>query len=492
MGEDLTKYRVKFNGSIRLEDRGVELTPETGALLLRDYMERLNLPGWLGERLRDPRNPDLITHPQVELVMTLVLLFGLGWRDQDDADHLRDDPVLRLSTSTRRGTAPLETRTAEPAAARSKNPPHPDGLGSQPTLSRAVGFLSPSDNRQVLRQSLFYSTTQRLKTHRKGYRKRYMTLDLDSLPVEVYGEQEGAEYNGHYHKTIYHPLVCSIGETGDILDTVLRHGKAHTAEGDLAFVLPILEQAEKTICQVAALRIDAGFPDEPFLHGIEQRPWPYAARVKNNAVLDRMAEPYLKRPSGRRPPRPRTWFYEMNYQAQTWSRARRVVLVVLERADKEDLDHFWLITNWTKEQMDGPALLAMYRKRGKAEGHQGELMDVLRPKLSSTTRPKSHYRGHRPKRSYPSGPPFAQNEVLWLLYALAYNVAHGVRVLAQEAVGGGMSLKTVREHILRVAGQVVVHGRRVTVVLAKRAVSFWTAVLTKIHTFGLWVEQGPS
>jgi hypothetical protein len=33
-----------------------------------------------------------------------------------------------------------------------------------------------------------------------------------------------------------------------------------------------------------------------------------------------------------------------------------------------------------------------------AEGHFGELMDVLAPALSSTTRPKSSYRGKTPMR----------------------------------------------------------------------------------------------
>jgi hypothetical protein len=492
MGEDLTKYRVKFNGSIRIEDRDTELTPETGALLLRDFMERLRLPQWLEERLSDPRHPDLITHPQVELVMTLVMLFALGWRDQDDADRLRDDPLLRLASSKRRGLSPLKTRKAEPGQPLSHNPPEPEGLGSQPTMSRQVQALSTQENRKALRQSLLYVAAERNKARRQGHRLRYLTVDLDSLPVEVYGEQEGAEYNGHYHKTIYHPLLCSIGQTGDMLDTVLRHGKAHTAEGDLEFVLPLLDQVEQMICQVAALRIDAGFPDEAFLFGLEQRRTGYVARVKNNAVLDRLAEPYLKRPVGRPPTRLRTWFHELTYQAQSWSRARRVILVVVERAGQPELDYFWLITNWTVEQMSGPDLLAMYRKRGTAEGHQGELMDVLSPKLSSTTRAKAHYRGKPPQRSYPSGNPFAQNEVLWLLNVLAYNVAHGVRGLVEQASGRGMSLKTFREQVLRVAAQVLVHGRRVTVVLARRAVAWWQGVLAKLQPLRLWTAQGTS
>jgi hypothetical protein len=40
-------------------------------------------------------------------------------------------------------------------------------------------------------------------------------------------------------------------------------------------------------------------------------------------------------------------------------------------------------------------LLPHYRQRGTAEGHFGELMDAIRPALSSNKRPKSHYRGRR-------------------------------------------------------------------------------------------------
>ena len=45
----------------------------------------------------------------------------------------------------------------------------------------------------------------------------------------------------------------------------------------------------------------------------------------------------------------------------------------------------------------GEVLLKLYRQRGTAEGHMGELMDVLAPALSSTLRPKTTYRGYQPK-----------------------------------------------------------------------------------------------
>ena len=70
--------------------------------------------------------------------------------------------------------------------------------------------------------------------------------------------------------------------------------------------------------------------------------------------------------------------------------------------------------------MDAEALLALYRERGTAEGHQGELMSVLEPALSSSPRQKSHYRGRPPKQVSPPADSFAHNEVLLLLNMLAH------------------------------------------------------------------------
>ena len=484
MTHDPTSLHVEFNSSLRIEGRPERLTSEAGAVVLREVMGRIGIIDWLSERLVDPRRPDLTTHSLPELMRTSLLLLAQGWRDQDDADVLRDDAALRLAVSDRRGIGPLETRKGgdndEPL---SKNPVVPDGLASQPTLSRLLGMLSSTPHRSVLRHGLLQVAAQRVRAGRGGHRPRYLTIDVDSLPIEVHGEQVGSEYNGHYHCRVYHPLIASVAETGDMLDAQLREGTAHTAAGGIDFLLPLLDDVERELCQVAAVRIDAGFPEENILSALESRRTPYVARVKNNAVLNRMAEPFLKRPVGRPPNEPRTWFYERSYQAGPWSHPRRVILVTLERPGQLFLDHFWLITNWSPEQMDGPALLEMYRERGTAEGHMGELMDVLRPALSSSARPKSHYRGN--KVSPPARPidAFARNEVILLLNALAYNIAHAGRVLMETATGEGWSLRRFRERVLRVAARVVVHSRRAILILSEDSTKLWHALWSKLAVF---------
>jgi Transposase DDE domain group 1 len=473
MGENLTLFGAEFNSSVRIESRDERITSDAGVVLLREIIERLGLIPWLVERLHDSRNPDLITHPLAELIRSEVLLLAQGWRDEADADTLRHDPVFRLAVSDRKGVSPLVMRPQVDGVPLSKNPAVPDGLASQPTLSRLSRMLSQPDNLAVLQESLLFVAAQRNRNARAGHRHRHLTIDIDGLPIEVHGHQPGSAHNGHYQGRIYHPLMALAAETGDILDLRLREGNAHTANGALSFILQLVERVERDLCQVASIRMDAGFPEDGLLSGLEARKTPYAARIRNNPVLDRMAEPYLVRPPGRPPQEPRTWLYEMEYRANEWSRSRRVVLVVLERADEFFLHHFWLLTNWDPTSMPAEELLALYRQRGTAEGHFGELLDVLDPLLSSTPRPKSHYRGVRLRSAPPAGDSFAQNTVRLLLNALAYNIMHVGRVLLAQATGCGWSLRGFRERILRVAARVLIHARQAVVVIAKPAAACW-------------------
>jgi hypothetical protein len=466
MGEILKEFALKFNGSIRLEAREERLTAEAGALLLREVDERLGLSQWLTERLKDPRDPWRITHSLAELVRTHLLLLGQGWRDQDDADELRQDGALLLGVSGRKSTGPL---TPPPGA--------PQGLASQPTLSRTVGILAQEHNRPVLSESLVWVTGRRLRAKQPGGKKLpQATVDVDSLPAEVHGQQPGSAYNGHYHMRIYHPLVALLGETGDILEVRLREGQVHTANGALEFIEPLLERVEQPISQKVALRMDAGFPEERLLWRLEQRGTPYVARVRNTSVLKSEAAIARFMHLGMPKAEPHTYLYEGQYQAQGWSRPRRVVLVLQQVQGELFPREFWLVTSWTEKQMPAEDLLEHYRKRGTAEAHMGELMDVLAPALSSAPRPKRHYRGLVPVERTMSVDSFAHNHVRLLLNALAYNLLNATRALLEDSTGEGWSLSRVRQRVLKVACRLLVHARRVILVIGQQAAGYWRAL----------------
>ena len=231
-----------------------------------------------------------------------------------------------------------------------------------------------------------------------GRLPKRLVIDLDSLPAEVHGRQPGSEWNGYYRARVYHPLVASVGETGDLLGVRLRRGAADTAAGGLGFIVEVLDRAELFLCEKAMVRFDAGYPGEELMAALEARGTHYVARVRNNAVLKRLAlsavdalawEALL---AGRpyEGDEPRTWVCEASepYRAGSWSRTRRVVQVLVEEPGELFPRTFWLLTSLPARQVTGEELLAMYRQRGKAEGHMGELMSVVNPALSSSPRPK--------------------------------------------------------------------------------------------------------
>jgi hypothetical protein len=448
MGEASPMFIPTFNPSLHIEARPDRLSADGGAVLVREMLEQSGIISWLAARLADPRAQDQIDYQLEELLRTVLVLYGQGWRDQDDADALRLDPALRLAIAEATGTAAIC-----------------DGhhLPSQPTMSRLLEMLGQPANRRVLQEAVAEMAGRRVRAMRRGHRLRQVTLDIDGLPIGVHGNQQQAAYNGHYHQTMYHPIVASIAETGDMLDARLRAGNVHTAEGALDFVLDLVTRVETTLCQVALVRMDAGFPSEPLLAGLEANRTPYVARIKNNKALDRLAAAHLTRPVGRPPAEPRIWFYEKSYAAGAWSRERRVVLVVLERPGELLLDHFWLLTNIEAETLSGEALLALYRERGKAEGHMGELMDVLAPALSSSSRARW------PRTT----DAFARNEALLLLHLLGYEVLHSGRCVMEKVTRTGWSLRRFRERVLKVGARVVLHARRATLVISEIAAPYW-------------------
>jgi hypothetical protein len=272
MGETQhTLFPLDFNRSIIIEDRPERLTADAGVLALRQIDHRLGLTDWLATQLNDPRNPDLITHPQVELLRTRLYLIAQGHRDADDADRLGLDPAFRLAVSRRRGIAPLE----EPDRQQPDGQPH--ALASQPTLSRLLATLAADGNRRVLRQGLLESAKRHLHATRPAARRRgddprrlrCGTLDIDSYVVVVHGHQPGASYNGHYQTVCYHPLAAQFAPTGDWLDMTLRAGHVHTAHEATTFLFDLLARVEAQLCQISDIRGDAGFPEEELLAGLE-------------------------------------------------------------------------------------------------------------------------------------------------------------------------------------------------------------------------------
>jgi hypothetical protein len=465
-----TLFSPDFNRSVVVEARPERLSSDAGALLIRDLTDRLGLPALAGKHLDDARDADRISHPFIELLRTWVLLLVHGWTDQNDVALLRLDPVLRLAVSTRKGDAPL----------RPSGGPVPDQLCSQSTLSRLLYVLSGEENEAGLARIVRQMVVPFL-----GSRRQEATLDLDSFPHVVHGHQPGTAYNAHYHARCFHPLVASI-DGRFFLGGRLRAGNVHTADGGLDFVLPILRWL-KTFIPRVWLRADAGFPAPHFLDTLEHEGVPYVCRLRSNAALDRLAAPFLTRPPGRPPAEGRTWFHELPYRAATWSRPRRVILVVLERPDEQQhlfLDHFFLLTSASPDEENPEALLDRYRQRGTAEADFGAFKSTLATTLSSTSRPKAHYRELPVSGAYHEPDTFAANQAKLLLALLAANILAAGADLLSRHDKVRMSRERFRILLLKTAARVLLSGRRVIVVIEAARAHLWQrfrSALLELH-----------
>lgn len=168
------------------------LSCDTGALLLCEAIDRLQLIEFLTAHIDDPRDPERIKHFLDELLRSLLIAQAQGWEDQSDLDTLRNDPMLIIAPCDENDTAALDLKIA-----------------SQPTFSRLLDLLSKQKHRDVLEFAPLWLAGQRLRNLNDGHRERVLTIDIDGLPLPAHGEQAGSAYSGYTRSRIHYPLIAS-------------------------------------------------------------------------------------------------------------------------------------------------------------------------------------------------------------------------------------------------------------------------------------------
>jgi hypothetical protein len=134
------------------------------------------------------------------MIRKRVYQMAAGYEDCNEADYLRIDPVLRLSLD------------------KDKKPG-----GGQSALSRLENsFLDDSSGLGAFDETILRAADA-LINRKDKYR---FILDVDSTEDPAQRKQEGREYNGHFGKNCFHPIVAFTGD-GDCLIAALRPGKVH-------------------------------------------------------------------------------------------------------------------------------------------------------------------------------------------------------------------------------------------------------------------------
>jgi hypothetical protein len=461
-------FEPSFNGSVKVLATDERITSDSGLLLLREADHRLGITESLARRLVDPRREDRIRYQLIELLRERIYALAVGYSAQDDADRMAHDPAMKMAAWNRPGEQPLDERMA-----------------SQPTQSRLIDILSREPgNRYALRDALADACERHLRAEGGDHAARKITIDIDSFPIIVHGDQPGAAYNGHYKDTVYHPLVASYSVAGDydgvheghrlgngFLHAILRQGQVHTAQGVLRFVKEAVSKGTRLGFSID-MRIDAGYTDGETLDYLTDEKLHFLGRLKSNAILEELAAEHLRRPVGRPPKEGYEEVIELgHYKAESWRHWQRVLLVIVDKPDRKTgqlhllPDHFFLVAGWKPEELDGWAALERYRGRGTFEDRLGEFQQAIGPHLSHAD--------------------FHENETVLRLSLLAFNLASMLRIEYEDKAGSCLDLGRFQRDVLKAGGRVVKHARRLVLYVAQAAAPFWKQLIDCINLWKL-------
>ena len=207
MGHTVSQLRLDFHPDrhVDVSFDAPKLSSDGGLLLLRQADDALGLSEMLSECIMDDRDQRYVQHPVQEMLRQRLYQIACGYEDCNDADHLRHDPLFKLTCD--------------------RLPDDVDGLSSQPTLSRLENSISGGEIRS-LTDALERSYVEHLPSDTTS-----IVLDLDSTDDETHGKQQLTFFHGYYDQYMYHPLLMFDGGSGELISLALRPGKCHSAKG---------------------------------------------------------------------------------------------------------------------------------------------------------------------------------------------------------------------------------------------------------------------
>lgn len=392
---------VRFDAGRLTADGGLPWLAEAEAALgvCADFAD--TIPDWR-------RGP--VRHSLATLIRQRVFQIACGYPDQDDADALRADPLLKLVC----GRAP-ETG---------------GDLASQPTMSRLENAV---DGRTCARLADVLFACYLRERERAGRPTRIL-LDIDSTDDPTHGAQEGTAYHGFFRQHMYHPLLVFDGDTDQLVVAALRAGNAHASQGVVP-LLGALVPALRACWPGVAIEIrgDGGAAGPEVYACCEALDVTYTVGLPPNARLAALAAPLRAVAEA--------WHDQTgaakvrlvgdtSYQAGSWPHPRRVVIKT-EVTAKGTNTRFVVTT-----RSDPPRVLYdWYVDRGAAEGWIKDLKNAC-----AADRLSDHH--------------FWANQFRLLLHAVAYWLLDTIRRWLGAAGAARLQLDTLRLRLLKIGGWV--------------------------------------
>lgn len=408
----LQEKSLLFNSKKKISIAAEDISSDAGLLLIADFLKVFNV-GNVFERAFRPDDKRILKHKNFENLLQLVLQIIAGYRRDDDADELRNDPVFKEIIGT-------------------------NSLASQPTISRFISGMTEKDFMQLKEiMKVFRIYAYSIKC------PETIILDLDSTLLATYGKQEGEAFNFHYQKNGYHPLVCYDGKTGELIDIKLREGTDYSCTGVDEFITPIMaDYFGRYPDTTLLLRGDSGFATPKLYKACESNATSYAIRLKRNKVLSKLAEDMredlydLMRKDA---VSYQVAYGEFMYKAASWEYPRRVVCKLEKPSGVCTINETFVVTNM---DLSPQAVIEFYCDRGQMENYIKESKNgFFFDSVSSSS--------------------MLANACRLMIHAIAYNLFIYFKRLVLPGQYKKMTISTIRLKLFKV-GAKVVHSSRYT------------------------------
>jgi hypothetical protein len=265
---------------------------------LQSYLRGLNLPFPGSNRGYDP----------VDLIEGFMTSVVLGSRRLEHSGMLRTDEVIKEIFGWEKGMA------------------------SASTFSRFFQKFSVERNDEVFPEVMKYWFEQ--------IHLPRMTVDIDSTVITRYGNQKEAKkgYNPQKQGRVsHHPLFAFCDDLKMVINTWMRSGDSNSSSSIGSFLEELFYIVPKK--RIGLIRADSGFYSDGVFNQLEQKRVGYIVRAKMTSRLeDQLIK--IKHWHANNKVRKGACYAEINYKAQGWEEARRMIIVRTEKQEEVDAEDY--------------------------------------------------------------------------------------------------------------------------------------------------------
>ena len=330
---------------VTLDFEGGQVVSDTGLLAVRLLDKELGVLATVAERLPDPRAQALVTHTREALLTQEVYQILAGYPDGNDAQAARQDPLFQtlLDVSPRDGQ-----ELASGSTLNRFHHAYTRRQAEQPPEERpVVGEVEAARTRR-LRVLNDYLPELFIRTRREP--RRFVILDVDPSDDPTHGQQVLSFFHGYYDQHQYFPLFVFDGASGFPLAAWLRPGTVAAACGAVDVLRGLVRALRAAWPDVLILiRGDSGVATPEVYEFCEAEGLLYALGFTSNEVLKRCIAPAVADLEtyyafyGRVEPAVQRFEEIEDYQADGWSRPRRIVAKV--EINRHGLNRRFVVTN---------------------------------------------------------------------------------------------------------------------------------------------------